>query len=239
MTPPPTPDESIRLAKRVAALVPCSRSEAERYIEGGWVRVDGAVVDVPQARVRPGQAVTLDAGASLLAMAPVTLVLHQPAGSDPLSPAAAERWREDRGGARVGPGQLRQLVPLLPLPAGASGLAIFSQDRRIVRKLTEDGPWIEQEVVADVSGQISDGGLARLGQGLLWRGQPLPPIKVSWQSEQRLRLALKGIDPSLVGWMCAQVGLTVTQLRRLRVGRLPLAGLPPGQWRCLGPHERF
>ena len=33
--------EPVRLAKHVAALVPCSRREAEQYIEGGWVRVDG------------------------------------------------------------------------------------------------------------------------------------------------------------------------------------------------------
>ncbi len=40
-------NEPVRLAKRVAALVPCSRSEAEQYIEGGWVRVDGQVVEEP------------------------------------------------------------------------------------------------------------------------------------------------------------------------------------------------
>ncbi len=234
-----TADEPIRLAKRLAAQIPCSRSEAERYIEGGWVRVDGQVVDLPQARVEPGQVVTLDPEASLVALLPVTLVLHQPAGAAPMRPDLASRWRDDRSGVRVGPGQLRQLAPLLPLPEGAGGLAIFSQDRRIVRRITEDGPWIEQEVVAEVSGQIQEGGLARLCHGLVWRGQPLAPIKASWQSEHRLRLALKGIDPSLVGWMCAQVGLAVTQLRRLRVGRLPLAGLPPGQWRALAPHERF
>ncbi len=75
--------------------------------------------------------------------------------------------------------------------------------------------------------------------GLVWRGQPLPPIKVSWQSEHRLRFALKGIDPDMVPWMCEQVGLQAVAGRRLRVGRVPLAGLPPGQWRCLVPHERF
>ena len=41
----------IRLAKRVADMVPCSRSDAEQYIEGGWVTVDGVVVEAPQFRV--------------------------------------------------------------------------------------------------------------------------------------------------------------------------------------------
>ena len=37
--------EPVRLSKRVADMVPCSRREAEQYIEGGWVRVDGQVVE--------------------------------------------------------------------------------------------------------------------------------------------------------------------------------------------------
>ncbi|MGH8832565.1 MAG: S4 domain-containing protein [Polaromonas sp.] len=45
MTEPP------RLAKRVAELVRCSRREAEQYIEGGWVRVDRQVVEMPQFKV--------------------------------------------------------------------------------------------------------------------------------------------------------------------------------------------
>lgn len=232
-------EESIRLSKRLAAQVPCSRSEAERYIEGGWVRVDGQVVDVPQARVSPAQAVTLDRDASLLALTPVTILFHAEAGGAAPVPTAANRSPEDRSGIRVATSQLRQLQPLLPLPRGAGGLAVFSQDGRIVRKLQEDAAFIEQEWMVDVEGQIAEGGLARLGGGLMWRNQPLPPVKVSWQSEKRLRFALKGIDPSLVPWMCEQVRLHPVQGRRLRVGRVPLAGLAPGQWRCLMPHERF
>ena len=117
-------EESIRLSKRLAAQVPCSRSEAERYIEGGWVRVDGQVVDVPQARVNPGQVVTLASDASLLALMPVTLLFHQAAGSPLPTPTPANRWQEDRSGIRVVAAQLRQLAPLMPLPQGAGGLAM-------------------------------------------------------------------------------------------------------------------
>ncbi len=237
--------EAVRLSKRVAALVPCSRSEAERYIEGGWVRVDGEVVDVPQARVTPAQSVTLDSGASLLALTPVTVIVNEvplagiaspPEGSQMVAPA--NRWTQDPSGLRITPAQCRHLQPLLPLPPGASGLAVYSQDFRIVRKLTEDALAIEQEWGVQVEGQIAEGGLARLGSGWLWGGQAIPPLKASWQSEQRLRLAFKGTDPACIPWLCEQVGLTALQGRRIRLGRLPLAGLPPGQWRALMPHER-
>ena len=42
------PGEPMRLDRRLVQLVGCSRGDAGRYIEGGWVRVDGAVVDEPQ-----------------------------------------------------------------------------------------------------------------------------------------------------------------------------------------------
>lgn len=235
----PQAPEAVRLSKRVAAQVPCSRSDAERYIDGGWVRVDGVVVDEPQARVAPHQSVTLDPGASLLALAPLTVVMHQPAGEPPVLPTPDSRWPQDARGPRVARSQFRQLAPLMPLPAGAGGLVVFSQDRGVLRKLTQDAAFVEQELVAEVTGDLAPGGLARLSHGLAPDGRPLPPAKVSWQSEHRLRFAFKGFPADLVPWLCGQVGLQVTQLRRLRLGRLPLAGLPPGQWRALQPHERF
>src|SRR5476649_1742389 len=64
--------EPVRLAKRVVALAKCSRREAEQYIEGGWVRVDGMVVEEPQFMVDT-QTVELDPGAKLIATEPATL----------------------------------------------------------------------------------------------------------------------------------------------------------------------
>ena len=56
----------IRLAKRVAEQLNCSRSTAEQFIEGGFVSVDGRVEEAPGARVRPDQAVAVAPDASLL-----------------------------------------------------------------------------------------------------------------------------------------------------------------------------
>jgi 23S rRNA pseudouridine2604 synthase len=35
------------------------------------------------------------------------------------------------------------------------------------------------------------------------------------------------------------VGLKVLGLKRVRMGRISLGPLPPGQWRYVGPHEQF
>jgi 23S rRNA pseudouridine2604 synthase len=222
--------------------VPCSRREAEQYIAEGWVRVDGKVVEEPQFRVA-GERVEIDPKARLQDASPATLLVHKPSGMSndhALSLiAAATHWSGDTSGIRRIKSHGFGLVPLLALPVPASGLSVFSQDGRIMRKLREDAGVIEQELVAEVSGTIAPDGLARLCNGLVFENRPLPPARVSWQSEARLRFAVKGITPELVPWMCEQVGLRLTALKRLRIGRVPMAGLPAGQWRYLGAGERF
>ena len=51
--------EAERLSKRLIQLTSCSRREAELYIEGGWVTVDGQVVEEPQHPVTDEQVVLL------------------------------------------------------------------------------------------------------------------------------------------------------------------------------------
>jgi 23S rRNA pseudouridine2604 synthase len=236
------PEEPKRLSKVVAALVPCSRSEAEQYITEGWVRVDGVVVEEPQHRVT-SERVDVDPRANLQPATPATFLVHKPAGQGTAealaSMSAATHWPGDGSGVRPVKSHRVRLVPLLALPVPAEGLCVFSQDGRIVRKLHEDAYLIEQELLADVSGTLGEDGLARLREGLVFKGQALPPARVSWQSEARLRFAVKAITPEMVPWMCSQVGLELVALKRIRIGRVPMAGLPPGQWRYLGPGERF
>ena len=73
--------DPIRLSKHLAALLPCSRREAELYIAGGWVRVDGVVVEEPQFRITD-QKVELDLGAQAEPALPASMLWHKPAGID-------------------------------------------------------------------------------------------------------------------------------------------------------------
>ena len=43
----------------------------------------------------------------------------------------------------------------------------------------------------------------------------------------------------MFGRMCELVGLQVLGLKRVRSGSVPLGQLPVGQWRYLGPNEKF
>ena len=232
--------EPVRLAKRVAEMLPCSRSEAEQYIAGGWVTVDGVVVEEPMFRVLK-QAVEVSKDASLLAEIAITILLHKPASHE-ADLSLATRSPEDRSGIRQLKKHFSGAELLTPLAAAASGLVAFTDDWRVVRKLREDAATLEHEVVVEVSGDIKPGGLERLNRidhGFTFNGALLPPAKVSWQSENRLRFALKGERPGQITYFCQSVGLTIMAMKRIRIGRVPMSGLQPGHWRYLLPHERF
>ena len=235
--------ESLRLAKRLAHLLPCSRREAELYIVGGWVRVDGTVVEEPQFRVNEDQKIELDPQGKPETLEPVTILLHQPPSTDAqsavslISPAA--HASDDPCPRRMLKGHFTRLLPALPLQPEAGGLAVFTQDWRVTRKLTDDAYPVEQEYIVEVAGAMAPGGLDLLQHGLSFEGRVLPAMKVSWQNENRLRFAVKDLRPGQIRSMCDQVGLSVVGMKRIRIGRLSMAKLQPGQWRYLSPGERF
>lgn len=235
--------DPVRLSKRLAELLPCSRREAELYIEGGWVSVDGQTVEEPQFKVQPGQDVVLLPGARAESQPPLTLILHKPAGVSVEQVqallGAATRSADDASGQRLLKRHLQRLSTPLALESSASGLLVMTQNWGVIRKLTDDFSKIEQEYIVEVDGSLSEEQLKRLQFGLSYRGRPLTPCKVSWQSETRLRFALKAPQPGQLQHMCQAVGLQVQGIRRIRIGRLAMAKLPAGQWRYLGAHERF
>lgn len=246
-------NEAIRLAKRVAELRACSRREAELLIAGGWVRVDGEVVEEPHFRVAD-QRIDIDPRANPAQAEAVTLLLHKPPGyrcdqgdgdqSDGEHAAArlldaASLWTEDASGMRPLKAHFTRLELCAPLETDAGGLVVYSQDWRVTRKLTEAAATVEHEFVVEVDGELGADGLKRLNQGIAFQGRVPPTIKVSWQNETRLRFALKGAKPGQIAHLCAAVGLRVLTLKRIRLGGVSMGKLPPGQWRYLRNGERF
>lgn len=231
-------EEGIRLAKRVAALAGISRREAELLIENGAVRVDGEPALLPQSRVREGQRVEIESGARPQPVAPVTLLLHKPAGM-----AAEEAHRlllpqthqdPERAGLRFLPRHVAAQRCMTPLETGASGLLVFSQEWRIERRLLEDAALLEHEIMVDVAGPVGPETLERLA-----RSNARVSVGQRGEGHTGLRFALKGPRPGQVAQICDDAGLRILAMKRIRIGRVPLAGLPPSRWRYLLPSERF
>jgi 23S rRNA pseudouridine2604 synthase len=242
--------EKIRISKLMAQQGLCSRREADAYIERGWVRVDGEVVSELGSKAYPGQKITLGRQAQQRQTSRVTILLNKPVGyvsgqaEQGYRPAAslitaATRYRVDKAPLQFDPSHLRGLAPAGRLDIDSQGLLVLTQDGRIARQLIDEDSDIEKEYLVRVTGKLGSNGLAALNYGLSLDGKPLKPAHVEWQNEDQLRFILQEGKKRQIRRMCEQVGLKVVGLKRVRMGRIVLGDLPPGQWRYLKEGERF
>lgn len=252
-------NDTVRLSKRMAELGLCSRREADDYIAKGWVKVDGVVVDVLGSKVLPSAKITLESRATASQQKLATILIHKPVGyvsgqaEDGYKPAAAlvtgaNQWEEDRSGRQFSPAIFKGLAPAGRLDIDSTGLLILTQDGRIARQLIGENSEIEKEYLVRVSfGNVRENvqqafpanQLARLRHGLSLDGKALKPAQVDWQNPEQLRFILREGKKRQIRRMCELVGLSVTGLKRVRMGRIKLGNLPQGQWRFLGEGERF
>ena len=226
----------------------CSRREADEYIERGWVYVDGVRVEELGTRIDPAQTITLDKRAENLSR--VTILLHKPVGyvsgqPEPgYKPAVTlivpdNRFPGDNPATRFEREHLKGLAPAGRLDIDSTGLLVFTQDGRIAKLLIgEDSP-IEKEYHVRTEGELDDRGLALLNHGLSLDGVALKPARVTRQGHDQLRFVLREGKKRQIRRMCEAVGLNVTSLKRVRIGRIALGDLPPGQWRYLHSYEKF
>lgn len=255
---PGAPAATVRLNKRMAELGLCSRREADDWIARGWVRVNGAPAVMGQP-VAADARIEVDRQAEQQQRLQVTILINKPVGyvsgqaEDGHEPAVAlvqpqNRWRECNSRMRWGHEQLRGLAPAGRLDIDSIGLLVLTQDGRVARQLIGEDSEIEKEYLvrvsygpetANVQALFPPEKLALLNHGLSLDGQALRPAQVSWQNPEQLRFVLKEGKKRQIRRMCEQVGLFVTGLKRVRIGRVNLGHLPVGQWRYLAPHEHF
>ncbi|MBQ9579534.1 MAG: rRNA pseudouridine synthase [Ottowia sp.] len=250
--------DAVRLNRRMAELGLCSRREADEWIARGWVRVDGRPAAVGE-RVSGGAHITVDARARGQQQRLVTILLNKPIGivsgqaERGYQPATAiigahNHWRGDSSPRRFAPTHLVRLAPAGRLDIDSTGLLVLTQDGRIARRIIGEKSDVDKEylvrvrwgdVAQNVRAATPPGAIEKLRHGLALDGQPLAPAQVEWQNGEQLRFVLHEGKKRQIRRMCALVGLQVTALRRIRIGRVKLGALPLGQWRYLGEEEQF
>jgi 23S rRNA pseudouridine2604 synthase len=242
--------EKIRLSKLMSAQGLCSRREADTYIERGWVFVDGVQVNELGSKAYPTQKITLNKAAQESQQARVTILLHKPMGyvsgqaEDGHKPAAtlftaATHYAGDHTALQYHPLQSKGMAPAGRLDIDSTGLLVLTQDGRIAKQLIGENSPIDKEYLVRVQGTLPEKSLALLNHGLSLDGTPLKPAKVSWQNQDQLRFVLQEGKKRQIRRMCEMVGLKVIGLKRIRIGKVMLGDLPPGQWRYLRSDERF
>ena len=239
-----------RLSKIMASRGICSRREADKYIERGLVLVNNKIIDKLGSKVATDSLIVLsDKGieeqkrlSTILLNKPVGYVSGQPEKNyEPAISLISElsRWNKDRSNYKFKSYQLKSLAPAGRLDIDSCGLLVLTQDGRIARKLINADSNIDKEYLVRVQGRLNDKELNLLNHGIKLDGKELKPAKVTWQNKDQLRFIIREGKKRQIRRMCEQVGLSVTGLKRIRIGKIKLGNLPEGMWRFLDKKEQF
>ena len=221
----------------------CSRREAERWIADGRVCVNGAVERTPSRWIDPTRDRVVVDGRRVGDETPrVVLAFHKPKGyvttrADPGGRPTVYDALGDVGG---------WVFPVGRLDRDTSGLLILTNDHRLGERLTSPDHHVPKTYHARVAGVPDAEALRALREGLpLDDGTPTRPAKVRVLGTPRkeegastwLEIVLTEGKNRQVRRMGAAVGHEVLELIRVRIGRLGLDDLAPGEWRELGPED--
>lgn len=228
----------------------CSRREADRYIERGLVLVDGVRITELGTKILSDARIQLTQEGLARQQTQVTILLHKPIGyvsgqPEPgYKPAVAlisssSRWNLDKSPRKFDTTQLKGLEPAGRLDIDSTGLLVLTQDGRIAKKIIGETSEVDKEYLVRVTGTLAADGLKLLNHGLSLDGKKLKPAQVRWQNEDQLCFVLHEGKKRQIRRMCELVGLKVVGLKRIRIGKVMLGNLPPGQWRYLRDDERF
>lgn len=238
----------MRLSKLMSERGICSRREADRLIEKGWVKVDGKIIQELGVKVEPEVKIELLPQARGNLNSKVTILLNKPVGyvsQNPEKgyiPAIRLIKPESQAGDtrnRLKASNLEGLAVAGRLDIDSKGLLIFTQDGVIAKQIIGENSEVEKEYLVWVDQDISDQQLKELQGPLELDQKKLKPMQIELLGKQKLRMILKEGKKRQIRRVCELVGLRVTSLKRVRVGRIRLGSLPEGKWRFLEDDERF
>ncbi len=229
----PTPPE--RLWQRLKHAGVGTRAVIGELIRSGAVLVDGRPASALTI-VNGDSAITLDGEPIAAPSPPRTFLLNKPEGIDcciePREPDSIARILQ-----HLPPG----LSPVGRLDKDSCGLLLLTHDGKLCHRLMHPDCGHEKEYAVTVDADPSAEQLERLRSGAGYqvgphRYQPRP-CEVVQTAPRRFRITLTQGMHRQIRYMCKAAGLRVVRLERIRLNRLLLGDLAPGEARELTPAE--
>lgn len=216
-----------RLQKFISQAGIASRRHAEEMITAGKVKVNGVVVKELGTKVDPSlDRVEVD-GKKIRAQNLVYYVMNKP-----------KRYvttRHDPRGRRTVfdllPLELRNVVwPVGRLDFNTEGLLIFTNDGELTQMLAHPSVEHEKEYEVVLDKEISAGRIEKLENGMIIEGKQTAPAKVRADGATVYITIHEGWNRQ-VRKMFSAFGYTVRSLKRIRIGKLKLAGIELGKYK--------
>ena len=222
-----------RLQKLISACGLASRRTAEEWIAAGRVTVNGEKAHLGDRADLDRDEVQVD-GQSLRPGGERTyLMLNKPRGY--VTTLSDEKGRKTV--ADLVAGCPARVWPVGRLDLDSEGLLLMTDDGELTQRLLHPGYRVEKEYLVWVTGDVKRA-LPVLSGPMELDGERLAPARVrrgrTTGGVSQLSVVIHQGKNRQVRRMCAQAGLTVLRLKRIREGELLLdRTLAPGQWREL------
>lgn len=221
-----------RLQKLLSAAGVCSRRTAEDYIEAGRVTVNGRAAKLGDKADLSRDIVALDGVELGPVPEPVYLMLNKPRGY--VSTLSDEQGR--RTAAELVSDCGLRVWPVGRLDLDSEGMLLFTNDGDLTHRLLHPSHEVDKQYLVMVTGDIETA-LPILSGPMSLDGVALAPAQIDRLGPNLLSVVIHEGRNRQIRRMCAQAGLTVKALRRVREGSLQLGGLKLGTWRFLTQEE--
>jgi len=242
MSPPKNSNSAtVSIARGLSKLGACSRSQGERLVESGRVRVNGKLVRDVSFRVVPERDVIEIDGTPVERAKPVYVALNKPRGlvttrDDPQGRATIY---ECLAGA-----SLPFLAPVGRLDKASEGLILLTNDSRWAARLLDPASHVDKVYHVQVRGTEHEGTIARIADGVIEAesGEHLSVNKVSLlrtgsRSSAWLEITLDEGKNRHIRRLLGALDIEVLRLVRIAIGSLQLGKLAKGEWRLLTSDE--
>lgn len=225
-----------RLQKILSAAGLCSRRTAETWLTAGRVTVNGVPAALGDKADAEKDAIAVDGKPLPKAESFRYLMLHKPRGY--VTTLSDERGRKIVADLVADAGV--RVYPVGRLDRDSEGLLLLTNDGALAQRLTHPSHEISKTYQVTVQGD-TDGAAERLAAMRSLEGEPIAPARVRTLRREGdralLEITIHQGKNRQIRRMCAQCGLAVPRLCRIREDCLTLGGLRAGTWRDLTPEE--
>lgn len=225
-----------RLQKILSSAGVCSRRGAEARLTAGRVTVNGRPAALGGKADPDRDEILVDGRPLPRPEGRSYLMLHKPPGY--VTTLSDERGRPTVEQLTRGCGT--RVWPVGRLDQDSEGLLLLTDDGALTHRLTHPSHEIDKEYHVTVRGAV-DRALPLLNGPMALDGVPLAPAVVRPIGREGgaciLSVVIHQGKNRQVRRMCAQAGLEVLRLIRVREGTLVLGPLPAGRWRFLTAEE--
>jgi 23S rRNA pseudouridine2604 synthase len=222
----------LRIQKYLSEIGFSSRREVEKFIENGWVAVNGSKITDPSIKIDPKiDKISFDKKVKETKAQYSYYLFNKP--KDVVTVNAQEGETEILDIVKVPKG----VVTVGRLDKFSTGLIILTNDPVVARRLMDPDFYHEKEYLVEVTFPLNHRIIEALKKPIEIYGQKTRPPIIVQKSSKKFLITLTEGKNRQIRKICEAVGLRISFLHRVRIVNLQIANLEAGQLKKLNQRE--